>query len=304
MRQVEAQAAHDDPQMARLDPRASKLKYRLERLMLTPFFRFTLRVLLPFGLCFGVGAAWFAVDENREAFHLMLSEVRATVENRPEFQVRMMAIDGAAPEVAVAIRADLSIDFPKSSFDLDLEGMQQTVTALDAVKTAQLRVRQGGVLQVDVVERVPVVLWRTAEGLNLLDDEGVFVGPAVSRGAHAALPVIAGGAAELAVDEALRLYALTGPVRARLRGFERIGARRWDVVLDRGQRIMLPETGAERALEQAIGMALTPGLDLLARDLTVVDLRLPRRPTIRMTEDATQQMWRIKAIEAGREVLR
>jgi len=97
MRQVEAQAANDDPQMARLDPRASKLKYRLERLMLTPFFRFTLRVLLPFGLCFGIGAAWFAVDENREAFHLMLSEVRDTVENRPEFQVRMMAIDGAAP---------------------------------------------------------------------------------------------------------------------------------------------------------------------------------------------------------------
>ncbi|ASP22867.1 cell division protein FtsQ [Antarctobacter heliothermus] len=304
MRQVEAQAANDDPQMARLDPRASKLKYRLERLMLTPFFRFTLRVLLPFGLCFGIGAAWFAVDENREAFHLMLSEVRDTVENRPEFQVRMMAIDGAAPEVAAAIREDLSIDFPKSSFDLDLEQVQRTVTALDAVKTAQVRVRQGGVLQVDVIQRQPVVLWRTADGLQLLDDEGVFVGPAAARAAYAALPVVAGDAAELAVDEALRLYALTGPVRARLRGFERIGARRWDVVLDRDQRIMLPEAGAERALEQAIGMALTPGLDLLARDLTVVDLRLPRRPTIRMTEDATQKMWRIKAIEAGREVVR
>lgn len=304
MRQVEAQADNDDPQMARLDPRASRLKYRLERLMLTPFFRFTLRVLLPFGLCLGAGGAWFSVDENREAFHLMLSEVRATVENRPEFQVRMMAIDGAAPEVADAIRTDLSIDFPKSSFDLDLEQMQRTVTALDPVKTAELRVRQGGVLQVDVVERRPVVLWRTADGLHLLDDEGVFVGPAASRGAFAELPVVAGDAAELAVDEALRLYALTGPVRARLRGFERIGARRWDVVLDRGQRIMLPEAGAERALEQVIGMALTPSLNLLARDLTAVDLRLPRRPTIRMTENATQEMWQIKAIEAGREVLR
>ena len=96
--------------------------------------------------------------------------------------------------------------------------------------------------------------------------------------------------------------ALTGPIRDRLRGFERIGARRWDVVLDRGQRIMLPEQGAERMLEQVIAMAVTEGVDLLARDLVAVDLRLPRRPTIRMTDAATQEMRRIKAIEAGREV--
>lgn len=344
MRQVDGAQDRDAPQMARLDPRASKLKYRLERLMLTPVFRFALRVVLPFGLCLGAGMAWFAVDENREAFHLMLSEVRATVENRPEFQVRMMAIDGARPAVAAAIRAEIQMDFPQSSFDLDLDRMQRQVAVLDAVKTADMRVRQGGVLQVDVTERKPVVLWRTAVGLHLLDAEGVFVGAAGPRAAHADLPVVAGdvlsgaeisamdavraatltGAQALAklpdetvrmataaqarmrqaVTEALRLYELAGPIRDRLRGFERIGARRWDVVLDRGQRIMLPSDGAEAALEQAIGMALTPGLDLLTRDLTVVDFRLPRRPTLRMTEIAAQQMWRIKAIEAGEEVVR
>lgn len=301
MRPVKASRS-DDPQMARLDPRASRLKYRVERLMLTPFFRFTLRVLLPFGLCFGVGAAWFAVEENRTSFHLMLSEVRAAVENRPEFQVTLMAIDGASPEVAEAIRHEVPMDFPISSFDLKLDEMQQVVSALDAVKSSDLRVRQGGVLQVDVVERLPVVLWRNAEGLHLLDDEGIFVGPARARGDFADLPVIAGEQAELAVDEALRLYALTGPIRARLRGFERMGARRWDVVLDRDQRIMLPEQGAEQALQQAIAMALTPTVDLLSRDLVAVDLRLPRRPTIRMTDEATQQMWQIKAIEAGKGV--
>lgn len=294
----------DDPQMARLDPSASKLKYRVERLMLTPLFRFALRVVLPFTLCFGAGAAWFAVEENRVAFNLMLSEVRAAVENRPEFQVRVMAIDGATEEVAQAIRAELPVDFPVSSFDLDLDVMQQRVTALDAVRSSDLRVRQGGVLQVDVVQREPAVLWRNAEGLHLLDAEGIFVGPAKARALHRDLPVIAGEQAELAVEEAIRLYALSGPIRNRLRGFERMGARRWDVVLDRDQRIMLPETGAERALQQAIAMALAPTVDLLERDIVAVDLRLPRRPTIRMTDEATQQMWRIKAIEAGKDVAR
>ncbi len=292
----------DDPQMARLDPRASKFKYRIERLMLTPLVRFTLRVLLPFGLCFGAGAAWFAVEENRTAFHLMLSDVRAAVEDRPEFQVKLMAIDGAGPEVAEAIRRELPIDFPISSFDLKLDEMQQVVTALDAVKSSDLRVRQGGVLQVDVVQRQPVVLWRNEDGLHLLDEEGIFVGSASARAEFSDLPVIAGEEAELAVEEALRLYAVTGPIRSRLRGFERVGARRWDVVLDRDQRIMLPETGAEQALQQAIAMALAPMVDLLSRDLLAVDLRLQRRPTIRMTDEATQQMWQIKAIEAGKGV--
>ena len=127
--------------------------------------------------------------------------------------------------------------------------------------------------------------------------------PAAERSeAEAELAEEAQARMALVVEEALRMDALTGPIRDRLRGFERIGARRWDVVLDRGQRIMLPEQGAERMLEQVIAMAVTEGVDLLARDLVAVDLRLPRRPTIRMTDAATQEMRRIKAIEAGREV--
>ncbi|KUF09154.1 cell division protein FtsQ [Pseudoponticoccus marisrubri] len=294
---MEPPLTRPDPQMARLDPSASRLKYRIERLMLTPVFRFALRVGLPFALCFGGASAWVSVEENRQAFNLMVADLRASVESRPEFQVKMMAIDGASAELSEAIRALLPIGFPISSFDLDLPAMQAQVVALNPVKSAELRIRQGGVLQIDVVERVPAVLWRRADGLFRLDESGVLVGAAAARAAHPALPVIAGAGAEQAVDEALALYAVTGPIRGRLRGFERMGGRRWDVVLNRGQRLMLPETGAVRALERAI--AMDQAVDMLARDLLVVDLRLPRRPTIRMSEKATQEMWRIKAIEAG-----
>lgn len=285
--------------MARLDPRASRLKYRMERLMLTPLFRFSLRVVLPFVVVFGGVTAWFSVDDNREAFDLMVSDVRAAVQNRPEFQVKVMAVDGATPLVAEAIRAEVPVTFPISSFDLDLAEMQAKISALDPVEAVELRIRQGGVLQVDVIERSPAILWRGAEGLTLLDEEGVVVGETGSRADRPDLPVIAGELAEDAVPEALRLWAVSGPVRNRLRGFERIGARRWDVVLDRDQRIMLPEKGAVQAFERVIALAMAPQVDLLSRDLTVVDLRLPRRPAIRMSEHATQEMWRIKLVEAG-----
>ena len=103
--------------------------------------------------------------------------------------------------------------------------------------------------------------------------------------------------ADRAAAEALQLLQVAQPVESRLVALQRIGERRWDVVLDRGQRLMLPEDQPIQALERII--AMHQAVDMLSRDLTVVDLRLPQRPTIRMTSDAASKMWEFKAIEAG-----
>jgi cell division protein FtsQ len=73
-----------------------------------------------------------------------------------------------------------------------------------------------------------------------------------------------------------------------------MGDRRWDVVLDRDQRIMLPETGAQQALERVI--ALEGVEEILTRDVVRVDMRLSQRPTVRMTKDATEALWDIKQV--------
>ena len=52
-------------------------------------------------------------------------DVRRTLQERPEFMVEMMAIDGASQEVSDDIREILPLDFPISSFDLNLEDMRR-----------------------------------------------------------------------------------------------------------------------------------------------------------------------------------
>lgn len=282
---------------ARPDPAPSRLKYRMERLMLTPLFRLLLRFGVPCLLTFGIASWWLSVDENRMKIIDTYSDLRSQVESRPEFMVNMMAVDGASDLVADGIRQMLPLDFPISSFDLDLEAMRATVVSLDPVKAARLYVRQGNVLQVDVVERIPVVLWRNEQGLQLLDDEGFLVGPAFVRADWPELPLIVGDGADAYVTEALDLIAAAEPLSARLRGLVRMGERRWDVVLDREQRILLPETDAVQALKRVI--AMDQAVDMLERDLMAVDLRLPQRPTLRMTDGAVQELHRIRAIEAG-----
>lgn len=284
---------------ARPDPAPSRLKYRMERLMLTPLFRLVLRFGLPCLLTFGIASWWLSVDDNRMKIIDTYADLRSQVESRPEFMVNMMVVDGASEIVSDGIRQMLPLDFPISSFDLNLEAMREVVVALDPVKSARLYVRQGNVLQVDVVERIPVVLWRNEQGLQLLDVEGVLVGPAFVRADWPELPLIVGDGADKNVIEALDLVAAAEPLSARLRGLVRMGERRWDVVLDREQRILLPEIEAVQALERVI--AMDQAVDMLERDLVAVDLRLPNRPTLRMTDGAVQELIRIRAIEAGEQ---
>ncbi|TMV66694.1 cell division protein FtsQ, partial [Thioclava sp. BHET1] len=196
----------------------------------------------------------------------------------------MMSIDGGSPGLSDAIRQMLAVPFPISSFDLNLDQMRNQIQTLDAVASADLRVGTGGVLQVTIHARKPVVVWRTRDALLLLDATGHRVAGLAARDARADLPLIAGAGAEDAVPQAMQILAAAAPLQSRIRGLVRVGARRWDLVLDRDQRIMLPEKAPVQALERVI--ALNDAQDLLSRDVTVVDMRLANRPTLRLTPAA------------------
>ena len=276
----------------RADPAPSRWAWRMQRLMLTPTFLFGLRVGVPFCITLMAGTVYLADAERRGAITQAVADARASIEERPEFMVKLMAIDGAAGLLASEIRTAVPLEFPQSSFDLDLATIRSSVKALPGVKSANVRIRPGGVLQVDVVPRVPVVLWRTEDGLILLDNGGAQIAMAERRSDHPELPLIAGEGAARHVPQALRLHRTAEALGPRLRGVVRMGERRWDVVLDRGQRILLPASGAMQALERVI--ALERAQEVLTRDVARVDMRLAKRPTVQMTQAATETWWDIK----------
>ncbi|GAA6207225.1 cell division protein FtsQ/DivIB [Cognatishimia sp. WU-CL00825] len=287
------------PVNSRIDPAPSRLSYRYQRMMLTPLFRFGLRVVMPFSVAALAAGVWFSDQDRRDNINMVIDDVRTSIVERPEFMVQAMAIDGASIGVSEDIREILPIDFPMSSFDLDLNAMKETIAGLSPVKSASLRVRPGGVLQVNIVERTPVLLWRLRDGLHLVDAEGFVVAEANGRYAHENLPVIAGQGAEKQTTEALNLIQAAGPLSTRVRGLVRVGDRRWDVVLDRDQRILLPEIGSVSALERVV--ALSQVQEMLERDLQVVDMRIGDRPTIRIAERSVQSWWQIREIRVGKE---
>lgn len=285
------------PASQKADPAPSRLNYRLQRWLLTPGIRLGLRIGVPFCLTLAVSSAFLADEKRRDALNDFVVEMKASIQERPEFMVKMMAIDGAGPNLAEDIREIAPIDFPVSSFDLDLEVLRGMVAELDPVKTVSVRIRPGGVLQLDVVERIPAIVWRTRSGIDLLDSNGVRVDEIESRKTRSDLPLIVGKGADQHVPEALRLMRVADPLKDRVRGLVRMGERRWDVVLDRGQRILLPVEDPERALERVL--AVNEVRDLLERDVLIVDMRHKARPTIRMTQNAVSERWRIRQVNGS-----
>ncbi|MEL6608135.1 MAG: cell division protein FtsQ/DivIB [Pseudomonadota bacterium] len=279
------------------DPAPSRWGYRLQRLWLTPLFRALLRTGVPaFAVVAGV-TLYINQPHVRQNMALGVVEARAWVQERPEFMVNLMAVNGASAEVSDTVRAALHLDLPASSFDLDLDALRAQVESLAPVQDATLRIRPGGVLEIGLVERVPALVWRGPDGLSLLDIDGVSVASLDARSDRADLPLVVGAGADEHVTEALDLLRAAAPIAPRMRGLSRVGQRRWDVILDRGQVIQLPEDGALAALERVI--LLDTAQDLLARDITHIDLRNPHRPTLRLAEHGLSELRRIKGIEIG-----
>ncbi len=270
----------------RKDPAPSRLAFRLHRLWLTPIVRSLTRIGVPTFIVVLALGIYFG-DAGRRADMLQAYEdLKTSIQNRPEFMVNSLKVEGASPEVEQAVNTMLPTGLPVSSFRLDLDQYRDTIMRLDAVADASISIKSGGVLDVVVTERTPVMLWRTAGGLEMLDNTGHRVATLLDRSARSDLPLVAGRGANKAVPEALSILKAMGPLLPKARGLIRVGQRRWDIVLENDRRVMLPQEQPVAAVERLL--AMNTAEDVLARDFTVIDLRDKGRPTIRLTPHAME----------------
>ena len=276
----------------------SRIKYRMERIWLTPLYKSLLRTGVPLVLVVAVAASYFTKEDTQIQLAQSITNAKAMIEERPEFAVKLMEIKGATTGVSEQVREAIPMEFPVSSMRLDLAVIKARIESVDAVKRADVFLR-GGVLDVQIVERKPALIWRGQTHLELVDPVGERAGILISREGYHGLPLILGVGAQDHAEEALDILAATKPIAERVRGLRRMGERRWDVMLDRGQIVQLPVQDPVQALERVI--ALHRARDVLNRDVTVVDMRDGRRPVLRLSVHAVDELYRLRAIADGED---
>jgi cell division protein FtsQ len=140
-------------------------------------------------------------------------------------------------------------------------------------------------LQVDIVERSAFALWQENGRLSVIAEDGAVLEPYVER-RFTLLPLVVGAGAQTGAKDFLVLLARYPQVKAQVRAAVMVGERRWNLRLTNGIDVRLPERDVDQALT-----LLTP-LDrdkqLMSRDITAIDLRLPDRVSVRLSEDAAK----------------
>ena len=204
----------------------------------------------------------------------------------PEFMIGGVIVRGASPDTEREIRALLPTGFPISPFDIDVETLKQEVEKLPAAASASVSMNPSGYMEIAVIEHEPALIWRNELDLHLLDAEGRIIGSAGQRLDYPDLMLVAGPGSTAAAAEAIRIMSTARPIGKMIRGLVRVGERRWDVVLDRSRKIMLPEKEPAAALAKLIYRNNNDGI--LSREISAVDLRNPERMTVRLAENEVE----------------
>lgn len=164
---------------------------------------------------------------------------------------------------------------------------RERLESLPWIKHATVERRLPATIFITLIERTPIAVWQAPGApFTLVDADGVVMDVDVS--AFPTLPVIAGDGAPEAASDLFTMLSAEPALNSRVKAAVRVGKRRWNVWLDAigpgGIDIRLPEAGAAEALARLTALDRTEGL--LRRDLAMIDLRLPDRLIVRVTETA------------------
>ena len=276
------------PKLKKRDPAPSRLGYKFSRWMLSPFIKKSVFFGMPLIILL-LPVFIFLKDQNNKnrVEEIVLDFYRKVIE-RPEFMLSALSIQGSSDSLNAEIREILGLNFPISSFDLDLADLRNRVLLLPPVETAEVRLEGGSILHVKVKEKVPALLLKDDTGIHVLNKNGDYIRPLLSTEYGSKLPVITGEGAQKAAAEAFILFSALNDKLDEVRGLVLVGGRRWNIVLKSGQVIMLPEKKSEQAVQKIL--ILDKAEKILSRDIAVFDFRLPYRITLRFPENKDGQI--------------
>jgi cell division protein FtsQ len=138
-------------------------------------------------------------------------------------------------------------------------------------------------LQISVTERQAFALWQKDGRVSVIAPDGTVLEPYIED-RYLDLPLVVGRGAEIQANDFFAVLGRFAAIRAQLRASVLVAERRWDLWLKNGVEIRLPEAKVEQALE--LLTKLDRDKQLLSRDIVAVDLRLPDRVSVRLSDGA------------------
>jgi cell division protein FtsQ len=170
----------------------------------------------------------------------------------------------------------------QSIFAADLWSAQRRLASLDWIASAEIHRRYPDAIFVTLVEKRPFALWQPPDN-SLGDAHGdapivvverngkVITSRDVEKFRH--LPKLVGAGAPQAAADLVDAVQAHRAIAARIAAYARVSERRWNLILDDGVTVELPESGWLKELDSLEHLIIDNGV--LERDITEIDLRSP-----------------------------
>jgi cell division protein FtsQ len=214
-----------------------------------------------------------------------LSDTRNAIANSAGFRITSVAINGRKQLTQDEVLAIGGVNGRSSLLFLDAAAVRDKLKANPWIADATVLKLYPGQLQIDIVERSAFALWQQDGRLSVIADDGAVLEPYVSR-RFISLPLVVGKGAETRARDFLALLARYPQVNSVTKAAIFVGERRWNLRLNDGLDVKLPENDVGNALASL--SKLDKEERLFSRDIVAVDMRLPDRLTVQLSDDAAK----------------
>jgi cell division protein FtsQ len=233
------------------------------------------------------GSVWLGIVKGGHADDVStaFSNARNALANSAGFRITAVAINGRKQLTQDEVLAIGGVTGRSSLLFLDAAAVRDRLKANPWIADATVHKFYPGQLEIDIVERKAFALWQQDGRLAVIADDGAMLEPYVSR-RFLTLPLVVGKGAESRAHDFLALLARYPQVKAVTKAAVFVGERRWNLRTKDGLDIRLPEHDVGNALASL--SQLDQEDHLFSRDIVAIDMRLPDRLTVQLSDDAAK----------------
>jgi len=166
----------------------------------------------------------------------------------------------------------------QSIFSADVWQARNRLAHLEWIATAEVHRRYPDAIFVTLVEKRPFALWQAPTDAHgeapiwVVERNGKLI-TTHDVEKFRRLPKLVGSGAPAAAADLVDAVATHRAIAARIAAYARQSERRWNLILDDGVVVQLPETGWQKELDALEHLIIDGGI--LERDITEIDLRSP-----------------------------
>jgi cell division protein FtsQ len=220
-----------------------------------------------------------------DEFSAALSDTRNALANSAGFRITSVVINGRRQLSQDEVLAIGGVNGRSSLLFLDAAIVRDRLKSNPWIADATVLKFYPGQLQIDIVERTAFALWQRDGKLSVIADDGAVLESYLSQ-RFVSLPLVVGKGAETRARDFLALLARYPQVKSVTKAAIFIGERRWNLRLKDGLDVRLPENDVGNALAEL--SRLDKEDRLFSRDIVAIDMRLPDRLTVQLSDDAAK----------------